>query len=168
MILIYGFSNHWGTNISRRTLTDLQKLLPPSSQIIYQPIYFHPRQFFQKYIRNNKYDLIIGLGDSYGPSSKIRIETIAHNNFNHNAIYPFAPYELELSLPVVDLVDPDRFSVSDNMGTYNCNWIAYQIQLNINDRCPDCRQLFFHLPPRSNSSLCASDILDLLRNNQII
>ena len=29
MILIYAFSNQWGTNISRRTLLELQKIISP-------------------------------------------------------------------------------------------------------------------------------------------
>ena len=91
MILIYAFSNQWGTNISRRTLLELQKLISPFRQgemsrsdrgvltsknkldIKFQLIHSYPQEFFIKYIQGNQYDFIIGLGDH--PSDKIRIET---------------------------------------------------------------------------------------------
>ena len=58
-----------GTNISRRVLSGLQLYLPKYKDINYQIIFGHPRSF-KKYIPNDKYDLIIGLGDYYGESQK--------------------------------------------------------------------------------------------------
>ena len=69
MILIYAFSNQWGTNISRRTLLELQKIIK-NPDVDFQIVYFHPRQFFKKYIDFHNYDLILGLGDLYGNFSK--------------------------------------------------------------------------------------------------
>ena len=134
---------------------------------VFRPIIGHPRQFFQKYIRNDRYDLIIGLGDGFDNISKPRIETIANNRYGHDPIYDFSPYKLELSLPTLDLVDPDIFDISEFMGTYNCNWIAYSIQLLFNQQKLTTKQLFIHLPKRATSSLLARNIFDLLCNNQI-
>ncbi|KKQ71743.1 MAG: hypothetical protein US90_C0001G0074 [Candidatus Shapirobacteria bacterium GW2011_GWE2_38_30] len=135
MILLYAFSNQWATNISRRVYTELQKILPPCQGGIKGGL-----------IRFNKYDLIIGLGDYYGNISKIKIETQARNAYDNRSIYEFAPINLELSLPSLDLVDPQKFIISENMGTYNCNYIAFEIQRWINDHSPASKQLFFHLP----------------------
>jgi hypothetical protein len=180
MILLYAFSNQWATNISRRTLLELQKLLnqntiiPPlvkegvGGDFVFQIIRFHPKDFFQKYIRNNKYDLIIGLGDYYGNISKIKIETSARNAYDNRSIYEFAPINLELSLPSLDLVDPQNFIISENMGTYNCNYIAFEIQRWINDHSPHTKQLFFHLPKSQNASLLAGNLLDLFKNNNLL
>lgn len=168
MILIYAFTNQWGTNISRRTLAELQKLLPPSVDIQYQTISSHPQYFFNKYIKNNRYNLIIGLGDYHADIQKIRLETIAHNVYGQNSISPFSPINLELNLPILDFVDPQSFSITEHLGSYNCNWIAYQNQLNINNYSPDTRQLFFHLPHRSIASLLAKNIFELLNNNKLI
>lgn len=69
MILIYAFSNSWGTNISRRVLLDLQKKSPffkgrsGIAERDFKLIHGYPHQFFQKYIQNSHYDLIIGLGN---------------------------------------------------------------------------------------------------------
>ena len=180
MILIYAFSNQWGTNISHRTLLELQKILeekdkialfkgnPPLAERVYQLIYFHPRQFFQKYIAHNHYDLIIGLGDIYGNFSKIRIETQAKNAYNNQPIYPFSPILLDLSLPPLDNFDSQFFAISSNMGTYNCNWMAYSIQLHIDQKHLNTKQIFLHLPPRSNAAFIASQIKNLLQLNHLI
>ena len=169
MILLYAFSNQWATNISRRVYTELQKILPPCQGGIKGGlIRFHPKDFFQKYIRNNKYDLIIGLGDYYGNISKIKIETQARNAYDNRSIYEFAPINLELSLPSLDLVDPQKFIISENMGTYNCNYIAFEIQRWINDHSPASKQLFFHLPKNQNASLLAGNIFQLLVNNHLL
>ena len=45
MILVYAFSNRWGTNIARRTLGELQKILVSREEINYQVILGHPRVF---------------------------------------------------------------------------------------------------------------------------
>ena len=167
--LIYAFSNQWATNISRRTYTELLKILPPCQGGIKGGlINFSPKPFFQKYIRNNKYDLIIGLGDYYGNISKIKIETQTRNAYDNRPIYEFAPINLEISLPNLDLVDPSKFFISENMGTYNCNWIAFQIQLWINRHSPQTKQLFFHLPRKQNASALAENLLDLLQNNKLV
>jgi hypothetical protein len=180
MILIYAFSNQWGTNISRRTLLELQKILEekdkialfkgnvPKGQRVYQVIYFDPKSFFQKYIARNQYSLIIGLGDMYSDFTKIRIETQAKNAYNNQPIYPFSPILLDLSLPNLDNFDSQFFVISSNMGTYNCNWIAYSTQLYINQKHPETRQIFLHLPKKSNATILASQIKSLLELNNII
>jgi pyrrolidone-carboxylate peptidase len=168
MILVYAFTNQWGTNISRRVYAALQKLLPPSPQVIYQPIFFHPQAFFNKYIKNNQYELIIGLGDYCGKIQKIRLETMAHNVYGKNTIAPYFPISLELSLPVLDFVDTQKFSITEHMGTYNCNWIAYQTQMHINNHSPNAKQLFFHLPKKATPAPLATDIFELLQNNRLV
>ena len=194
MILIYAFSNQWGTNISHRTLLELQKILnnktspfvkgrcPDFSQdrevlnnqkwgqpeIEFRLIYFHPRQFFQKYIAHNDYDLIIGLGDTYGDFSKIRIETQAKNAYNNQPIYPFSPILIDLSIPLIENYDSNNFAISSNMGTYNCNWLAYSILLHIDQKHLSTKQIFLHLPKKSNASFLATQIKNLLDLNNII
>lgn len=96
MTLIYAFSNQWGTNISRRVLSALQSYLPKNKEINYQIIFGHPRTFFNKYIPNDNYDLIIGLGDFYGENQKIKIETMAKNVYGKENINPLFPIKMEL------------------------------------------------------------------------
>ncbi len=168
MILLYAFSNPWGTNISRRTFSDLQKQINNFQNIRYQTIFGHPRTFFQKYIPNDSYDLIIGLGDGGDRLQKISIETIATNRYGHQPIYEFSPFKLELSLPTLDLVDSSNFQISEFMGTYNCNFMAYSIQNHINQHKLSTQQLFFRLPKRATSALLAFQLANLLTANQII
>ena len=175
MILIYAFSNQWGTNISHRVLLELQKNLNPVlskkgewGKIDYQLIRFHPLSFFEKYIKRNNYDLIIGLGDFWGDINRIKMETQAFNKYGDNSIDAFSPITLELSLPPVDLIDPQKFIIGEHMGTYNCNWIAFQIQKEINSHCPQTSQLFFHLPKKAKADFLAADIITLLKNNNLI
>lgn len=186
MILIYAFSNPWGTNISRRTLSELQKIMSPfhqgemsqsdrgvlssknNSNIDFQIVHFQPKAFFQKYIINSSYNLIIGLGDLYGNSSKIHIETQAKNSYNQQSIYPFYPIFLDLSIPPLDYYDSNIFSISSNMGTFNCNWIAFSTQIYLNQKNSQNYQLFLHLPPRQNASYLASQIKILLENNHLL
>lgn len=174
-ILIYAFSNQWGTNISHRTLLELQKIFSsPSCQrggqreIEFQLIRFHPRQFFQKHINHYQYDLIIGLGDQYGDFSKIRIETQAKNAYNNESIYPFSPILIDLNIPLIENYDSNIFAISSNMGTYNCNWIAYSTQLYLDQKKLNTLHLFLHLPKKSNASFLASQIKSLLEINNII
>lgn len=167
MILIYAFTNQWGTNISRRVLLELKKTLNHSN-ISYQLIYFHPRQFFQKYIRNNHYNLIIGLGDHSGQGNRIRLETQAKNNYLNQEIYPFSPILLDLNLPNVDIYDSNYFQIASNLGTYNCNWIAYSIQLHLNQHSPNTFQLFLHLPKKQNAALLSQQISRLLIDNHLL
>lgn len=169
-ILIYAFSNRWGTNISRRALSELKNipsLFQNKTEIHFEPIFYHPGIFFRKFINGTNYPLIIGLGDFYGNSNKIHIETRAKNAYLNRPIHPLSPIFLELSLPAIDLYDPSIFQLSYNMGTYNCNWITYQIQLFLNHHNPSGYQLFFHLPQKSNASLLASEIQKLLKLNKI-
>jgi pyrrolidone-carboxylate peptidase len=167
MILIYAFSNQWGTNISHRTLLELQKII--KGEIFdFHLVRFHPRQFFQKYISRNQYDLIIGLGDQYGDFSKIRIETQAKNAYNNETIYPFSPILLDLNLPNLDNFDSNYFAISSRMGTYNCNWIAYSIELYINQKHPETNQIFLYLPKKANATFLASQIKNLLEHNNLI
>lgn len=168
MILIYAFSNQWGTNVSRRTYSDLQRYLPQSLGINYQVIFGHPRIFADKYIRNDVYDLIVGLGDYFGDGEKIRIETIARNVYGKESIYPLAPIKIELSLPEIEMYEPEMFEVTENMGTYNCNWIAFETQLIINKRKLKTKHLFLHLPKKSNSMIVARNIANLIESNQML
>jgi len=165
-ILIYAFSNQWATNISRRALTELQKLLP-SPNITFLPIFFHPKSFFKKYIEHNHYSLIIGLGDFYGKTDKIRLETVTHNVYGEASIYPFSPINLEISLPPLDNLNTKVFTVSEHMGKYNCNWIAYSTELYIQQHSPQTRHLFFHLPKSQNATILARQIITMFENNQI-
>lgn len=168
MVLIYAFSNQWGTNISRRTLSDLEAYLGKNQKVIYQVIFGHPRTFINKYIRNDVYDLIIGLGDFYGEGHKIRIETVAKNVYGKETIYPLAPIKVELSLPEIEMYEPEFFEITENMGTYNCNLVAFEIQLAINKRNLKTKNLFLHLPKRANSRLIAKNIANLIEANQMI
>lgn len=165
MILIYAFSNQWATNISRRTLLELQKIIK-SPDIKFQLIRSYPQEFYKKYIQGNQYDLIIGLGDS--PCDKIRIETQTKNSYNNRPIYPFSPILIDLSLPNLDNFDSNYFAISSNMGTYNCNWMAYSTQLYLDQKKLDTKHLFLHLPKKSNASFIASQIKSLLELNNLI
>jgi len=167
-VLIYAFSNQWGTNISRRTLSELQRYLPQSLGINYQVIFGHPRSFVNKYIRNDEYDLIFGLGDYWGEGEKIRIETVAKNIYGKEPIYPLAPIKLELSLPEIEMYEPTVFEIAENMGTYNCNYVAFEIQLSINKRKLNTKQVFLHLPKRARAPLLAKYIADLIESNQML
>jgi pyrrolidone-carboxylate peptidase len=178
-ILIYAFSNQWGTNISRRVLLELQKLLEKENvpcqgkggaehQRVYSIINFHPRDFYKKYIEHNSYSLIIGLGDAYGYTGKIKIETQAKNAYNEKPIYPFAPILIDLNIPIIDNLNSDYFKISSSMGTYNCNWIAFSTQLYLNQNNLNTHHLFLHLPPKSNASVLTQRIVDLLGDNQTI
>lgn len=166
MILIYAFSNHWGTNISRRTLLELQKLFK-NSEIDFQIIYFHPKNFFEKYINHRNYDLILGLGDLYGNFAKIKIETQAKNAYNNQSIYPFSPILLDLNLPNLENFDPNIFCIGSNMGTYNCNWVAYSTQLYLDQKKLLTHHIFLHLPKKANASFLASQIKNFLDSNNI-
>ncbi len=181
MILIYAFSNQWGTNTSHRTLLELQKLLTPvllkkgewgkienQEGFEFRLIYFDPKSFFQKYIARNQYDLIIGLGDMYSDFSKIRIETQAKNAYNNQPIYPFSPILIDLSLPNLDNYESQFFVISSSMGTYNCNWMAYSTQLHIDQKHLDTKQIFLHLPKKSNAAFLANQIKNLLELNHLI
>jgi hypothetical protein len=164
-ILIYAFTNQWGTNISHRTLLELQKIIK-NLDIKFQLIRSYPQEFFRKYIQGNQYDLIIGLGDN--PCDKIRIETQAKNSYNDKSIYPFSPILLDLSLPDLDNFDSNYFTISSNMGTYNCNWMAYSTQLYIDQKQLDTKHIFLHLPKRSNASFLASQIKNLFQLNNLV
>ncbi|MCW1949339.1 MAG: hypothetical protein KIH89_002730 [Candidatus Shapirobacteria bacterium] len=167
MILIYAFSNQWGTNISHRTLLELQKIYQ-NYPIEFRLIYFDPKLFFQKYIARNQYNLIIGLGDIYSDFPKIRIETQAKNAYNNQPIYPFSPILLDLSLPNLDNFNSQFFVISSSMGTYNCNWMAYSTQLHIDQKHLSTKQIFLHLPKKSASTFIASQIKNLLELNRLI
>jgi len=125
--LVYAFSNQWSTNISVRTLLELQKL--NYKHTLFQKINFHPKSFFNKHILNKQYDYIIGLGDFFGNLSKIRLETKAKNLYGKHPISSNASFVLPLNTPSLSHFDNNNFILAQNMGSYNCNWIAYQTQL---------------------------------------
>jgi pyrrolidone-carboxylate peptidase len=164
-ILIYAFGNQWGTNISRLTLLELQDKIK-NSNIKFQLIRSYPQEFFQKYIQGNQYDLIIGLGDC--PSNKIKIETQAKNSYNDKPIYPFSPILIDLNIPLLENYNSNYFAISSNMGTYNCNWMAYSTQLYLDQKKLNTLHLFLHLPKKSNASFLASQIKILCDLNNII
>lgn len=167
MILVYAFSNQWGTNISRRVITELEKILGKDG-INYQIVYFSPERFFNKNILGSSYDLIVGLGDFGGNIFKIRMETVAHNRFGEKSINPLSPYCMELSMPEMDIVDTFKFSVGENMGSFNCNFMAYKIQEMINNHQTNLKQLFFHIGKRRIAKTVAMDIADLMVINKLI
>jgi len=167
MILLYAFSNRWGTNISRRTLLELKHLLP-NPEINYQLVYYNPQPFFHKYIEHNNYSLIIGLGDGSKFITKIKIETQAKNAYHDDSIYPFSPILLDLSLPSVDIYDSLHFAIGSNMGTHNCNYLAYATQLYLNQHSPATFHLFLHLPQNQNAAFLANNILHLIQDNHLI
>jgi len=168
MILIYAFTNHWGTNVSNQTLLHLQQLLPQAPDIIFKKIYFHPKDFFRHEIDGRQYDLIIGLGDYYGTFDKIKIETQAKNVYGQSSINPFYPIYLDVNIPNIDNIDNSQFKISSMAGTYNCNWILFQIQLYIDHKSSQTKQLFFHLPKRHSASALAQNIFTLLCDNKLI
>ncbi len=137
-------------------------------KIEFRLIYFDHKSFFQKYIARNQYDLIIGLGDMYGDFHKIRIETQAKNAYNNQPIYPFSPILLDLSLPNLDNFDSQFFVISSSMGTYNCNWMVYSTQLHIDQKQLNTKQIFLHLPKKSNANFLASQIKNLLILNNLL
>ncbi|MBU1088984.1 hypothetical protein KKC08_05825 [Patescibacteria group bacterium] len=168
MILVYAFSNRWSTNISSRTLLDLQRSSDQSKNITFQKIFFHPNQFFQRHIKNKNYSLIIGLGDFFGQLQRIKIETQAKNQYGKKNISPSSPFSLKLSLPLLTDVDKSKFLLSSNMGIYNCNWIAYQTQLYLNQKHPQTKHIFFHLPKKQKPLFLSKSIFDLLTTNQML
>lgn len=173
MILIYAFCNQWGTNISRRVLSELEKCLSPSLskegiRVDFFPVYFHPKPFFHKYVEHNNYSLIIGLGDGSKWANKIHIETQAKNAYYDETIYPFSPIFLDLNLPVVDNYDSRYFQISSSMGTHNCNWLAFSTQLSLNQRSAETLHLFLHLPQKLNAAFLASQINKLIIDNNLL
>ncbi|MCL4384135.1 hypothetical protein M1116_01660 [Patescibacteria group bacterium] len=168
MIFVYAFSNQWGTNISLRTLIDLQDELKNYPEILYQKIDQYPQSFFDEFLRNKTYSAIIGLGDLTGSFDKIKIETQAANLYGRHSIIPLADPVLKLDLPLLEKVDRDTFIFGQNMGTYNCNWLAYQIQSLINQKKLTTLHLFFHLPRDSVSKNNAKGIANLLIENGVL
>lgn len=167
MILIYAFSNRWATNTSRRVLTELQKQIY-NSDIIFLPINSTPQEFFRKHIHYQNYSLIIGLGDGSKYIDKINIETQTKNSYNDQSIYPFSPIKLEISLPPLEDYDRRHFSISSNMGSYNCNYLAYRTELNIQQKKLPTYHLFLHLPIKSNALELATQIHDFLILNHLV
>lgn len=147
---------------------ELQKLLSDNLDIKYQLVSYDFKRFFEKYIKNDLYDLIIGLGDSYGNFNKIKIETQAKNVYGNESIYPFSPIFLDLNIPLIDYYDSHVFAVSSNMGTYNCNWIAYSTQLSLNQKHLETKHLFLHLPPKASAAVLAREIRSFFENNKVL
>jgi hypothetical protein len=169
MILIYAFSNHWATNVSRLTAAALAKEVRPNNKgIDFKIINGYPQEFFRKYIENNYYSLIIGLGDGSRYIDKIQIETKAKNSYNERSIYPYSPIYLELSLPPIDDYDHQYFGVSSNMGTYNCNYLAYRTQLYLDQKKLDTKHIFLHLPPKFDAATSSKAINDFFTLNHLI
>jgi len=93
---------------------------------------------------------------------------VARNVYGKESIYPLAPIKIELSLPEIEMYEPSIFEITENMGTYNCNWIAFETQLILNKRKLKTKHLFLHLPKRVNSKFLAKNIKDLIEANQML
>ena len=128
----------------------------------------YPRDFFTRHIEHKIYSIIIGLGDGPKFSAKIKIETRAKNNYLDREIYPFSPIYLDLNLPAIDNYDSHFFQISSNMGTYNCNYLAYRTQLYLNQKTPQTYHLFLHLPPKSNAQIVSQNIYKLFTDNHLL
>ena len=159
MILIYAFANRWSTNISARVLLELQNQIT-SSQYTFQKIYGHPKTFFQTHIYGKVYDKIIGLGDLYGNFTRVKLETMAKNQYGYKPISTNSPYQIPLNTGPLSYI-PDII-ISKNMGNYNCNWIAYQTQLYINAHNLSTIHLFFHLPKKLSPIPTSLRIINLI------
>lgn len=163
MTLIYAFANRWSTNISARVLLEFQHIqagkVPCKGKggTQYQRVLGHPKAFFQTHIHNKIYDKIIGLGDFYGNFPKIRLETVAKNQYGYKAISTNSPYQISLNTPPLSY-NPN-IVISKNMGNYNCNWIAYQTQFYLNSKNLDTIHLFFHLPKKHSPILLANQLI---------
>lgn len=169
MILFYAFSNPWATNISLRTLVEIEHLLPHHPKIVFRRINGYPHQFFAEYIKNKTYTLIIGLGDNQTFDPRIRLETQAANRYGRHSILPLAPATLKLDLPYLENIDTNNFIISENMGKfYNCNWIAYKIQSYINQKKLPVFHFFFHLSLKSVDKNNAALLVNLLKANQML
>jgi pyrrolidone-carboxylate peptidase len=93
---------------------------------------------------------------------------VARNVYGKESIYPLAPIKAELSLPEIEMYEPNVFEITENMGTYNCNWIAFEIQLVINKKNLKTKNLFLHLPKRARANFLAKNIADLIEANQML
>ena len=165
MVLVYAFSNRWGTNAARRVLNEWEKI----SQRVnweFRPVYFYPQEFFRKQIEGRKPVLIVGLGDGLG--ERVRIETRAKNSYNERPIEALSPIWLDLSMPEVDNIDGRQFEISGNMGSFNCNWMAYKIEWYIRRHNLETRQLFLHIPRRILAGEMAGEIERLVKENEIV
>lgn len=172
MILLYAFSNQWGTNISRQTLLHLQELLGPQPTISFQRLLFHPKNFYQNHIVNHQYSHIIGLGDYYGTADRIILETTAKNVYGAAPIHPLLPITIDLNVPPSLLQGRvpagqvgfarESLKISHNAGTYNCNWLMFNTQHYLNLHSPSTFHLFFHLPKMHRPSLLAGQLADIL------
>jgi len=111
--------------------------------------------------------LIIGLGDGSRYIDKIKIETQTRNSYNDQSISPFSPILLDLNLPPVDIYDSRYFKIGTNMGTYNCNWLAYKTQLYLNSHSRETQHLFLHLPQTQNATFLAQNIFNLISDNRL-
>lgn len=96
--------------------------------------------------------------------SKLKPKIVTINN----QFILFIQFFLDLSIPPLDYYDSNIFSISSNMGTFNCNWIAFSTQVYLNQKNSQNYQLFLHLPPRQNASYLANQIKILLENNHLL
>ena len=102
-----------------------------------------------------------------GEGNKIRIETAARNAYGQETIYPLAPIRLEVDMPDLEFYDPRIFTISENMGTYNCNWVVFMTQLQFNQH-QSGENKFFHLPKRATAETTAQNIFLVLTANQML
>ena len=172
MTLIYAFANRWSTNISAQVLNEIANSFPSLSReglevgfdskgVSYQKIYGHPKTFFQTHIYGKIYDLIIGLGDFYGNFPKIRLETIAKNQYGYKPISTNSPFQITLNTGPLSY--NSDIVISKNMGNYNSNWIAYQSQLYLNSKDLDTIHLFFHLPKKLPPISLANQLISFFK-----
>lgn len=136
-----------------------------SKGVSLQKIYGHPKTFFQTHIYGKFYDKIIGLGDFYGDFPKIRLETLAKNQYGYKPISTNSSFQTALNTGPLSY-NPN-IVISKNMGNYNSNWIAYQTQLYLNSKDLDTIHLFFHLPKKLPPALLTTYITQFLKNYPI-
>ena len=56
---------------------------------------------------------------------------------------------MELNLQEIEMYEPEYFDISEFMGTYNCNWIVFMIQLSLNKRKLETK-IYFYIYPRGS------------------
>ena len=161
MTLIYAFANRWSTNISARVLSEFQSQIT-NKNYFFHKIYGHPKAFFHTHIYGKIYDSIIGLGDLYGNFNHLKLETMAKNQYGYKPISTNSPYKI--SLNTGPLVYRPGIVISQDMGNYNCNWLAYQTQAYLNSKHLATSHLFFHLPKKLPPTLLSTQIIQFLKD----
>jgi pyroglutamyl-peptidase len=166
-ILIYGFGPYrqFQDNVTERIV----RILPqcPLVKTLVFPVKFHRRQF-TKAIMNFKPDAVLGLGQcSLG--RKLRIENWAANKRRDNtkakpkSIVVGAPRRLKTNLPL-DFGRQAR--VSNDAGTYVCNFSMYVILDYLKRHRLPTVYGFIHIPHRYNQRAATRLVLKAITTMQ--